>query len=228
MTHVNHLFVYCIGFALFFVLLLLSKAREANRLFDDKGIATGRQMLMVLHLSGIILFGILPVCLLDLPLKQIVFGKSTANDLQVIVTSVLVLISVCISPVVAEKKFSMMKSHLSPVRFLNNGFILNYFIVRIIFLCAYEIWFRGIVLRDCSDQFGVPAAIVLTTALYVFLHSVNGKEEMRGCVPLGLLLCILCIWTEAAWPAIVLHISFAISYELHIVKRINNLSISLV
>src|SRR5204863_272627 len=98
----------------------------------------------------------------------------------------------------------------------------------LLFLSAYETWFRGYLLSDCIISFGVPVAILINIVLYSLLHIVNGKKEIVGCIPFGSLLCILCIWTNAAWPAILIHVALTISYEVHLVKRINKPSISFI
>jgi membrane protease YdiL (CAAX protease family) len=129
---------------------------------------------------------------------------------------------------IAEKKYILMKVNQSGGSSFSAGFITNYFFVRILFLCAYETWFRGYLLTDCINNLGIPFAIILNIILYSLLHYVNGKQEMRACVPFGLLLCGLCIWIGAAWPAILVHIALAVSYEAHLVKKINNPSISFI
>lgn len=95
-----------------------------------------------------------------------------------------------------------------------------YFFVRIIFICTYEIWFRGFLLHDCIINFGVPLAILMNVSLYTLLHVVNGKEETPACIPFGLLLCSICIWQGTAWPAVVIHLALTISYEISFLRKI--------
>jgi hypothetical protein len=150
------------------------------------------------------------------------------GDLGVLLSGLLVIVAVIVAPVMAEKKICLVKKNKPVMDSSGAGFIINYFPTRILFLCTYEIWFRGYLLTDCISSWGLAVAIPVNIILYVLLHSVNGKDEMWGCLPFGLLLCVLCIWTGAAWPAIAVHIALAISYEAHIVKRINKPSISFV
>ena len=228
MTKNYHLLIYAVSYLLFFMMLLLSKARQANRLLDEKGAVSNRGMLLLLHSAGILLLGAFSFYFFDQPLHEIVWGKNPPGDLQVLVSVFFVITALLIVPVLAEKKMSGMKVNRSMTRSFSIGFITNYFFVRVLFLCVYEIWFRGYLLTDCISSWNIPVAIFINIVLYVLLHSVNGKEEMRGCVPFGLLLCGLCIWTGAAWPAIALHIALAVSYEAHLVKRINKPSIFII
>jgi membrane protease YdiL (CAAX protease family) len=185
-------------------------------------------MLLWLHIGGILLLGVLSFYSFNQRLPEIIFGKNPAGGLQVLVSGIFVIIALIIAPMIAEKKYCMMRVGQSAGNPFSAGFITNYFFVRILFLCAYETWFRGYLLTDCINSLGVPFAIILNIILYSLLHFVNGKQEMRVCVPFGLLLCCLCIWTGAAWPAILIHACLAVSYEAHVVKKINKSPISFV
>lgn len=99
------------------------------------------------------------------------------------------------------------------------GFILAYFLVRIIFICVYENWFRGYLLNDCIFSFGVPVAVVINVCLYSLLHAVNGREEVLACFPFGVLLCSLCIFQNVIWPAIAIHLALTITYEIGFVRQ---------
>ena len=227
MTNPDQIIVYSLSYLLFFAALLLSKCRRGNRLFDDLGVVSNPGMLLMLHIAGIVLLGSIPVCLFGRRLPEIVLGKNPSVDLSILVSGFFVITTLLIAPMVAEKKFGLMKRSKLRIDAFAPGFVANYFILRILFLFAYEVWFRGYFLTDCITSWGIAIGIAVNVALYVLLHSVNGKEEMRSCVPLGLLLCLLCTWTGAAWPAIAIHLALAISYEAHLVKKINNRSISL-
>ncbi len=99
-------------------------------------------------------------------------------------------------------------------------FIVGYFFIRILFICAYESWFRGYLLHDCITSLGEPLAILLNVSLYTLLHVVNGKEETLACIPFGLLLCGLCIWQGAGWPAVVIHLTLTITYETSFIRKL--------
>ena len=102
------------------------------------------------------------------------------------------------------------------------GHMRRYFLVRILFLVAYECWFRGYLLMDCATGMGVLPAIIINTVLYTLLHVFKSRNELLGCIPFGLLLSAICIWMGAAWPAIVLHMALALTYEYKLSSRFFN------
>jgi membrane protease YdiL (CAAX protease family) len=108
-----------------------------------------------------------------------------------------------------------------------NSFLIVYFITRSIFIIAYELWFRGFLLIDSVAFFGIPTALLLNVGLYALLHIVNGKREVLACIPFGLLLCFLCIWQGAAWPAIAIHLTLTLSYEISMTNKIITKSLTL-
>jgi membrane protease YdiL (CAAX protease family) len=99
----------------------------------------------------------------------------------------------------------------------------SYFIVRILFICAYETWFRGCLLNDCIIIFGKPLAIIINVGLYMILHLVNGKDEALACIPFGCLLCGISIWQNAAWPAMAIHLALTIPCEISYIQKLKKL-----
>jgi membrane protease YdiL (CAAX protease family) len=222
MTQSYYILIYSGGYLLFFALLWLSKEKKGIRLLDENGPVTNRSMLILLHIGGLFLFGFLPVYILGHH-SQIIFGNDGAvKRLPAELTGLFAILFIIIAPTVAERKYIQSAGNRPVNRSFSIPFIASYFLVRILYLCAFETWFRGYLLTDCINSFGVPAAIFLNVVLYSLLHIVHGKNEMLACIPFGLLLCILCVWIGAAWPAIILHIAFTLPYEVRIVQKINN------
>ncbi|MEI9909237.1 MAG: CPBP family intramembrane glutamic endopeptidase [Bacteroidota bacterium] len=220
MTQGYEILIYSISYLLFFALLWLSKEKKGNRLLDENGLVTNRNMLIVLHIGGILLLGILPGYFFNHHVP-IVFGKSVATaSFPTELTGLFVILFMIMAPILAEKKYRLVVGNTTVNTSFSIIFIISYFLLRLLFLCAYETWFRGYLLTDCISSFGIPVAIFLNVSLYTLLHIVNGKDEMLACIPFGLLLCSLCIWQGSAWPAIVLHIAFTIPYEVRLVQKI--------
>lgn len=65
---------------------------------------------------------------------------------------------------------------------------------------------------------GIPFAITLNVILHVLLHMYNTKTEMLICIPFSLLACWLCILCNAAWPAVLLHITFSLVNGINLNK----------
>src|SRR5436190_1485315 len=86
---------------------------------------------------------------------------------------------------------------------LSSSYFVWYFIIRAAFLFVYELWFRGFLLFDSISWVGIPAAVAINVFLYVLVHMFNSKKEILACIPFGILVCLLSIFFNAAWPAII-------------------------
>lgn len=210
---------YFISYLLFFALLWLSKEENGNRLVDKNGLISNPRILIVLHIGGIILFGVLPF-LSNHPSSSVLYDRSALRSLPAWITLLLMILLILRVPRIAKTKFREVESIAHVHSSLSTVFIIVYFFMRILFICAYETWFRGYLLKDCITSFGEPLAVLLNVSLYTLLHVVNGKDEVLACIPFGLLLCSLCIWQGEAWPAIVIHLALTIPYEISFIQEI--------
>jgi len=209
---------YAVSYFLFFGLLCFSWMRNSNRLFNSSGFAQNLSLLLGLHLAGIFLFGILPF--FSNHYSSVALYNSTEilkwPSLLVILALLILLI---VSPRLVEKEYRLNAAWSLTPTLPASSFLLVYFITRGIFIVSYEIWFRGFLLNDSIASFGIPLALLLNIGLYTLLHFVNGKKEVVGCVPFGLLLCFLCIWQGAAWPAVAIHLTLTLSYEIIMINK---------
>lgn len=89
-----------------------------------------------------------------------------------------------------------------------------YLLLRIVFLFLYECFFRGVLLFTFVDTLGVPFTITLNIVLYTLAHAHSSKEEFFGSIPFGLLLCGITVLHHSVWPAIIIHLALAMSYEI--------------
>jgi hypothetical protein len=217
MTQAHHLPIHLITYLLFLGSLLFVKRKNGIRLFSENGPVGDPAMLIHLHVCGFLLFALTPYCLFHQSMREIVLGNTTVSFVQVCVIAILVTIAIVIAPMLAQKQYEKVHDNSGPP--FTKSFLAVYFFFRIMFLAAYETWFRGYLLTD-SMSWGLALAILINITAYTVLHIVNGKNEMVACVPFGLLLCLLSVWTNAAWPAILIHTAFTVSFEIHLVKKI--------
>lgn len=212
--------ILCVAiYTLFFSLLWLSNEKGVNRLFDDNGFTTSPALLIIFHITGILIFGVAPF------LSGHEFSYFSVQQmalLMIAVTFVLTTLCIFISYKLASKKFQQLPQTVS-LHTPGNFLIMIYFIVRIVFICSYEVWFRGFLLGYGIDNLGILPAVLLNVALYSLLHTVNGKEEMISCIPFGFLLCYITIWQGTALPAIVIHLALTVTYELSFLRKIKKL-----
>lgn len=95
----------------------------------------------------------------------------------------------------------------------------------LIYLFAYEAFFRGFLLFSLYYTFGVTTAIVVNTILYVVAHIQKGRKEMIGAVPFGLILCVITLQTGSFFAAFMIHGLMAISYDLFSIRAHPDMSI---
>lgn len=97
----------------------------------------------------------------------------------------------------------------------------------ILYLTGYEYLFRGLLLFNCYDAFGLWPAIVINLALYSALHLPKGLKEATAAIPFGALLCYLTIESHSILPAIIIHSVQAISCEICCIYRNPEMNIHL-
>lgn len=213
------LIFYSFCYFMMFIQMWLNKDAGNCRLINENGEIDNNPINIICNfLICIFWMGFLPAIFLDLPVLKIFIGtKYPASYLLFIYLLLLLffaLLAIKISsgvqlqPTIAGN----VNKHLSVF------FITSYFMVRTAFLFAYEMFFRGFLLFYCIDVMGVTFAIAVNTLLHMFLHSFNSKKEMLACIPFSVLACLLSIIFGAVWPAIILHITFSIVYEVNLYR----------
>ncbi len=81
------------------------------------------------------------------------------------------------------------------------------------YLLPYEFLLRGILFSAFLHITGIAAAILFNIVIYVAIHLHKPRKEMLGCIPFGLLLCIMTLLTRSLIPAVMLHASMAVSFD---------------
>ncbi len=214
-TIMTYLFCY----VMVFILSWIGKSNNNLRLINDKGVLTSKPgNLIGSQIIGILWLGLIPLVLLKHDFLKL-FSGSSNPAVAFLLLYILIFIQV-ISMAKKQSKNDSSKIQASTEDFINLSptFYIRYLTGRSLFLFAYEVWFRGFLLFDSIKWIGIPAAVTLNVFLYALLHIFNSKKELLACIPFGLLLCFLSILFNAAWPAIILHISFAMVYELNIYR----------
>jgi len=99
---------------------------------------------------------------------------------------------------------------------------LSFVLVRTLFLIVYESFFRGVMLFVMIEDLGLSVAVIVNLILYALLHWFD-KTERVGSVLMGIILCSVSIYYYSVWPAIIIHLSLALSHEITLL--INNKSL---
>ncbi len=216
MNSSDALLKYALCYSMMFILTWISKLNKSNRLFDAKGLlAANAGNLIGLHFAGILWMGLVPFTLFKQSFKAILYGSGLPT-LSWLLLFVFLLAIIVLTGFRASRQIHIKQENIPAS---SNKFLNYYFLVRILFLCSYELFFRGFLLFDCIKWVGILQAIILTTGLTVLIHVFTNKKEMWACIPFGIILCSCCIAFNAVWPAIVLHLALSLAYEIPLVNQ---------
>lgn len=214
---ISSILIYTFTYVTFFLISWIGKISASQRLFNDDGIITAKPGQVIgFHGLGIICLGLVPAISLKHPLWKVLTGTEIPDSFYTFLFILLIVLIITIaykqSRIVNVKKHGSSESYL----YFSANYIIGYFVTRALFLFVYELWFRGFLLFDSIHWIGIPSAILLNVFLYVLVHIFASKKEMLACIPFGITACLLSILFNAAWPAIILHISFSLTYEYKI------------
>lgn len=84
-----------------------------------------------------------------------------------------------------------------------------------VYLFAYELLFRELLLFTWVEAIGIIPAIALNTVLYALVHIPKGLQETKGSLVFGPLLCLGSLITGSFLIAFIWHLVLAVSSELY-------------
>ena len=211
------LFMYALCFGIFFMHTWIGKSNKSNRLFDSHGRpAADPVSLLGLYAAGIIWLALIPALFIARSFED-PFFTGIAPSVGWIIVFTLLLAAAVISGARLNREIGSCPKGCD---IFSKRILSWFFVLRIVFLCAYELFFRGFVLFDCIEWLGIPWAVTISTLLTVIIHVFNGKKEMWACIPFGIILCCCCITIHTVWPAIILHVALAMTYETLFIQQL--------
>jgi len=83
----------------------------------------------------------------------------------------------------------------------------------IIYLLAYELAFRSLLLFLFAHWIGLWPAIAVNVIVYALVHLPKGIKEAIGAIPFGIILCLLCWQSGSFLIAFVAHLALALSND---------------
>jgi membrane protease YdiL (CAAX protease family) len=204
--------VFAVCYVLLFLLCFWVWKMKGDTLISAK-VQCGRWIFLhIRHTLGFIIMVLLPLLLLPVLPEGIIALPKEINSLQLIT----LMVTGLLLRTVAAKEASHLETK-NPVQTGNSSVnAVLHIIFRSAFLTGYEWFFRGCILMSCVSLFGIVPAIIINLVLYSLIHSFNGKKEMLGSIPMGVLLCVFTHWWNSVWPAVFLHLLLSFSYELKI------------
>lgn len=208
MENFNQIAVLAGCYSLLFLLCLCVWKMKNENPVSIKVMNGNWKLLHLRHAGGALIMALLPALLLPvLPEYLLVWpdAVSIVQGLTLMATGLLLL-----AVVIKHGDRSSLKEHSYKGASIHATV---HIVLRSFFLICYEWFFRGCLLFSCVYIFGTTTAIIINLALYALIHSFNGKKEMIGSIPFGLILCVFTVWYQSVWPAIFLHLLLSLSYE---------------
>lgn len=205
----DQIIVLAVCYVLLFLLCFWVWKMKSDTLISER-VQSGRWMFLhIRHAGGIIIIALLPLLLLPvLPTELFAFPENVSSIQAVsLITAGIVLYFL------ATKETGHVRNQTPVINKYSSFHAVLHIIFRSAFLISYEWFFRGCILLSCVTLFGLIQAIIINLVLYSFIHSFNGKKEVLGSIPLGLLFCVFTIWLNSVWPVILLHLLLSFSYE---------------
>jgi membrane protease YdiL (CAAX protease family) len=212
------LIALAVCYCLLFLLCLGVWKMKSENLLSEKVMNGNWLLLHLRHAGGIIIMAVVPAILLPDVKGHILAWPAAINIIQVFTLSITALLLILlvvqncrnsIPGITVAYKYVVLQVSIHVV-------------LRSFFLVCYEWFFRGYILFSCIENFGTITAIGINLVLYVFIHSFNGKREMYGSIPFGLVLCVFTIWYQSVWPAILLHLILSSSHEFFLLSAFFN------
>jgi hypothetical protein len=204
-------------------LSIYAHKKNSNKLFSLSGWAEEMPTLFLLMILGIFLWGIIPFWVWGYQQSiHIIIGQDPPylHKLSVVFFSGYLAYKIGIkqSEILSLNPPPPFSWQVKP----KDYYIHSYVYYRILYLLAYEFWLRGILLFTLLKHLQLVPAIFLNVVLYSLLHLFSNKREFWLCFPFGAYLCLLCWWIGAVWPAMLIHLSLSLSYELNFVLMKRN------
>lgn len=186
--------------------------KKSLKFFSDQGWAKQMTPHFLVMGTGILIWGLLPLFIWGTEFSgEKVTGKNPFDTTQWLLGISLVILASIVGYSQSKKLQKIDILFVAPPTLL---IVILFFVFRVSFLAAYEFWFRGIFLHDLLIEYSTPIAIGINVFLYALIHYFAGPKEAWSSIAFGVILCLLVIYTGSVWPAILIHLSLSLSFEL--------------
>jgi membrane protease YdiL (CAAX protease family) len=214
MTGENQILVLAVCYCLLFLLCFWVWKMKSENLVSEKVLNGNWMLLHIRHAGGVSIMSLLPASFLPVIPEGLLLCPASFNIIQ---SLTLMITGIILIALVVTNRGD--KSFEKPVNHQGSSFhAAMHIVLKSSFLISYEWFFRGCILFSCIDLFGTVAAVIINLVLYALIHSFDGKKEMCGSVPFGLMLCVFTIWYQSVWPAILLHLLLSSSHEFFLLS----------
>jgi membrane protease YdiL (CAAX protease family) len=88
-----------------------------------------------------------------------------------------------------------------------------------VYLYAYELLFRGLMLHTTVQHFHWFTAFLASNTIYALAHIQQGRREMLGSFFAGWIFCTLAVWTGSFAIAFIIHLALALANSYFTVRE---------
>lgn len=174
------------------------------------------------RVAGALLLGLAPslVLLALRPASADAYGLG-APDVEATALGVAILAGPALPAVWMASRRADFVDHYPPIRARrwSAGRIAANGLTWAVYLVAYELFFRGLLLFTLAARLDPWLAIALTTLAYVFAHLPKPGRETAGTVPMGVLFAAVTLWSGTIWAAVIAHWLIANASDLLAMRR---------
>jgi membrane protease YdiL (CAAX protease family) len=201
--------ILAVSYILLFLLCFFAWKMKSENLLSPK-VQTGNWTLLhIRHAGGIVIMVFIPLFFLPGIVHGLLIWPQNIDHIQVMLLMVTGLILLILSAKAVDK----VENKIIVTAQWSSVHAVLHMVLRNSFLVSYEWFFRGLVLFSCVSLFGIIPAVLINLFLYALIHAFNGKKELLGSIPFGIILCAFTLWWHSVWPAVLLHLLLSSSYE---------------
>jgi len=214
-TASNLYYIIAAGFVVYFIISYAYKVLKIRNIEEALLTSKGLFFSNLKHITGIVLFGIL-FFLIAPEYRFLILSFEDFHFSNLVWIIPVLILSAALAYNAVKKRLSLL-AEKSTVRISKAW---SYFSIRILFLFSYEFFFRGVIFFACLEVFNLANAILITTILYVVIHSFDSRNEILGAIPFGILLCLFSYYTNSIWPAFLIHLTLSGVYEFTMFRQL--------
>ena len=197
----------------YFLISYVCYKHKITKIADAIARENGFRLLNIRHLFGIIIFGFAGYVFFQHP--GIILEN---NFIENPALSVAVAFFATIGMDLSVSDATSQNIQIPIIQFsISKGLL--YLIIRLLFLFAYELFFRGVLFLYSLQYVSLVYAILINLFFYALIHGFDSRKEIIGSIPFGTVLCLFTYFSGSIWPAFIIHASLSLGYETIFISK---------
>lgn len=176
---------------------------------------------VMMRLVGLLCFAAIPRWVMKIGGEEASFVTVDSQDLSAFVGCLLVGIPIILIVNLFNSKNEANQAVYPAIRnrVWGIGLVIVDMVSWAVYLLAYECMFRGYLLFQSIETWGMITAIAVNITIYAAAHLPKGLFKTIGSLPLGVVFCLIAIFTGSFWTVFILHFAMAFSNDLFSIWR---------